>query len=375
MILTFSSNSFCPALYLLRLLTLVLCLMVFSQSLIAQDDEPRGHSGADLAADSAGDAVVDEPQLSEEEQKAQDETRALEISRELSLRLVAIEELQSQGGIYDPTLREAYADLAAFYQEIEDFESADDLYDDALQVVRITSGLFSEEQIPIINELIATNIKMKDWQEVDDFQELKLHISGRIYRHSDTNYLTMANAYGAWKLELMRGNLLEQNYRGLSNTATDLSRFYDRIIADADSGAETPPLQMIGLVYNKTQADLALARAVANTPSSAFEGTVNRYETQTRCQNVRSATGELVRQCVNVQVENPRYRQSQRDAKQFAVNRHTRAIVRAIERLEAIHDQPTGMSAQQIRDLEDQIVLLRNQSEVLLRAGRRQILL
>jgi phage host-nuclease inhibitor protein Gam len=75
-----------------------------------------------------------------------------------------------------------------------------------------------------------------------------------------------------------------------------------------------------------------------------------------------------------VQVENPRYRQSQRDAKRSAMNRHTRDIVRSIERLETIRATTTELSAAQLRELDNQIVQLQTQSEQFLRAERRLLL-
>ena len=46
------------------------------------------------------------------------EARALEISRELSTRQTAIENSQSDLGIYDPSLIEAYGDMGRFYSEL-----------------------------------------------------------------------------------------------------------------------------------------------------------------------------------------------------------------------------------------------------------------
>ena len=282
--------------------------------------------------------------------------------------------MQSDLGIYDPALLEAYSDLAIFYHEIEDYENAAKLFTDALQVARISAGLDSETQLPVLIKLIEVNRELKDWQKVDDLFELSLHVNGRLYPLDDPRYLAYAETFGSWKLELLSDNLLEQNFRGLSNSATDLSDFYERIIVSIENQPDIGINNFLHLVSGKAQADLALARSVASMPASAFEGTASRYITQTRCQNVRTASGTIVRQCYNVQVENPRYRQSQRDAKQFAMNRHTRDIVRSIERLETIRSTSTGLSTAQLRELDNQIVQLQNQSEQLRRAGRRLLL-
>ena len=85
------------------------------------------------------------------------EARSLEISRELSARQQAIENIQSDLGIYDQSLVEVYNDLARFYVELEDFDNSIRLYTDALQIARINTGLYSHEQVPILDSLIKQN--------------------------------------------------------------------------------------------------------------------------------------------------------------------------------------------------------------------------
>ena len=113
-----------------------------------------------------------------------------------------------------------------------------------------------------------------------------------------------------------------------------------------------------------------MARAIASTPYTSFEGTVSRYLNQQRCRNVRNATGQTVRECVNVQVENPRYRQSQADAKQIAMNRRARAVQESIDRLRQIYDQSSDLGRVGRAELEAQIADLETQAFQLLRQSR-----
>lgn len=300
--------------------------------------------------------------------------RALEISRELNARQQAIEDLQGEQGIYSPFLQEAYSDLAAFYNEIEDYENAISLYTDALQVTRINTGLYSEEQLPVIQALIRGNDKLQQWQDLDDLQQLIYHISSRLYQPGDPGYFGAAEQYGRWKLRMMRENLLGMNYRRLTNTAVDLSKFYDSVIANIESQPDARPDNLSQMIVGKMQADLILARAVASTPYTAFEGTASRFITQTRCQNVRNSQGQIVRQCVSVQVENPRYRQSQRDAKQFAMSRHNRAIRGSLDKLQSIRSGGSGLNAAEVRALDTQIAQIEAELAQLLRLNRRRSL-
>jgi len=313
----------------------------------------------------------------EQQQSADDEAnnaRLLALASELEQRQLAIDNMQSDLGIYAPALLEAYSDLATLYNELEDYSSAIKSYTDALQLARINSGLFSEPQLPVIQSLIVNNGKLEEWQEVDDLQQLKYFVSSRIYALDDFDYITAVERYGAWKLRLLRENLLDQNYRGLSNTAIDLSDFYDRVITKIETQTNSRPEKLLPMIYGKTQADMALARSIASTPYNAFEGTVSPYVSQTRCQNVRTAQGQYVRQCYQVKVVNPRYRQSQRDAKQFALNRYTREITKSIEKLRDIKNRSTDLSRVERQQLDGQIAQLETESGQLMRAARRQSL-
>ena len=364
---------------LIRLCLSSVILLGMATSLWAQQPdvvENEAAVGIDLLVKvkAAAEAEQRAQAQADEEKQARDRARSLEISRELLLRQQALENMRSELGIYDPALLEAYSDFAGFYNEIEDYENAVKLFTDALQVARISAGLDSETQLPVLVNLIDLNRELEAWQEVDDLHALSLHINSRLYPLTDSRYLAYAEIYGSWKLELLRDNLLQQNFRGLANDASDLSEFYERIIVGIEDQPDVGVNNLLHLVSDKAQADLVLARSVASTPVSAFEGLASRFITQTRCQNVRTTSGAIVRQCYNVQVENPRYRQSQRDAKQSAMNRHTRDIVRSIERLETIRATTTELSAAQLRELDNQIVQLQTQSEQLRRAGRRLLL-
>ncbi len=130
---------------------------------------------------------------------------------------------------------------------------------------------------------------------------------------------------------------------------------------------------MLALLAGKTESDLTAAWAVANTPYTYFNGNASRYVTQTRCRNVTNAQGQVVRQCYQVQVENPRFRQSQRDAKRFELSRYRREIERNLERMQAIHQAEDRLSAAERQQLEERISTLRTQSEQI-RSNSRDLL-
>ncbi len=358
-----------------RLRLVLLAGLSLSCSLSSAQIEFEPDHDVEIVVDVSGaieddQAVTDPVELTEEEKAAARE-RSIEISRQLSLRTEAIENLQSEQGIYSPALQEVYSDLAGFYIELEDYESAIKLYSDALQVARINTGLHSEEQLPVIQALQQSQAKIKAWDEVDRLHELEYFVASRTFEVDDPNYRQAVEDYGRWKLRVVKENILDQGSRGLLNAATDLSNFYGLALNKLENQSNAKPEELLNIISGKSETDLALARSVARTPASAFAGNVNRYVTESRCQNRLNAQGQVVRQCVNVQVENPRYRQSQVDAKNMALRRYTRQIEISVERLQYIRDTSSSLTEEDKLTLDSQIATLETEAIQLERSERR----
>ena len=315
-------------------------------------------------------------QDSEQEEKsvAISEERALEISREINAHQTGIEEIQTKIGIYDQSLIEAYSSLAEIYNEIEDYENASAIFLDALQVARINTGLYSAEQIPLVRLLIKNKIGAKEWRSADDFHELEYLISSRVFAPMDAEHLKAIESYGAWKLRVIRENLFNQSGQSLLLTAGEVSSFYNRVIDKVEQEAGLHNKSLLNVLYSKTQVDMTLARYVSSMPYTYFQGTASPFTNQTRCRNMRNSRGQIVRQCYSVQVENPRYRQSQREAKRFAVSRHTRAVSRSIGKLENIRNNSTDLTRAEKQSIDLQISEIVIESEQLLRGSDRPYL-
>ena len=345
--------------------------------------------GSSTQSDASTDGVTDSFGTSEEKldplaegagreaenaAESAESARSLDISREIARREALIEELRYSSGVYSDQLREVQADLGAYLIEVEDFEGAAKVYSEALQITRINTGLYSEEQLPLIKALIASNASSKAWAEADDFQSLHLHIASRLYSKTDGRFLAAARQYGDWRFRVMSENLLDDSYQGLARTAEELSAFYGDVIEALESKGQEHSGELLDFVFSKAETDMVLIRAIASTPYTDFPGTVSPYVYRSRCRNVRDANGQVVQQCTNIQVENPRYRQSQRDAKQVAVNRQVRSIREAIERIERLRDSAPLLDRDEVDVLDSRIARLELETQQMLRQARSRSL-
>ena len=365
----FVKSSALPAVEFLTLF--LLCGALSISPLSAQPQTLSNSAVTDTgAATSQRQAESTEEAARSTAEQAAATARSLEISREIARREALINDLRYSAGVYSEELSEVQADLGAYFFEVEDFEKAAQIYTEALQIARINTGLYSEDQLPLINALIASNKKMKAWSQADDFQSLHIHIADRLYSAADGRFLRAARQYGDWRFRVMSENLLDDSYQGLARTAEDLSEFYGSLIGALENEGYERSGDLLDFVFAKAETDLVLIRAIASAPYTDFPGTVSPYVYRSRCRNVRDANGQVVQQCTNIQVENPRYRQSQRDAKQVAVNRQIRHIREAIQRVEIVRDSATALDSEERDILDSRIARLELETQQLVRQAR-----
>ncbi|MFM1897404.1 MAG: hypothetical protein RLZZ385_2478 [Pseudomonadota bacterium] len=302
---------------------------------------------------------------------AVDPVTALERSQELTRRLQDLDTITSQAGVYDVSLIEAYRDLAGFYVEQGEHAAAADALREALQITRINEGLNSSRQQDILQQIIQSEAASEDWQAVDAAHHLKLYVADRNYAPGDPDYLAAVDEYGRWKLRVLQENLLGLNNRNLEREAEALSMHYQTAIAGIDAAQPDSGGSLIPLLYGKSQVDMSIARALASTPYQYFPGTVSQYINETVCNNVRDANGGVVRSCYTVKRENPRYRQSQQDAKRLAVMRSARQVEEVIDRLQAILDSQPDLPPERRTEVQTRIGELLVESQQIDRVSRR----
>ena len=310
-------------------------------------------------------ALALQPEASEE---------SLALARELDQRERHVEDLRGDLGVYHPALQEAYGELGGFYLELEDYEQSVSIYNDALEVARINEGLYSESQLRIIDAMIAGNEGLAEWEAVDDLHQFRYHMASRLWELTDSRHLAAIGTWGGWKMRAIRDDLLGDSSWGVQAAIDDAGSVYRRAISALELVPEARPRDLANLVRGKAELDIYMMRAVANTPYNYFPASVPRYVNQMRCRMVPGPNGQAVRQCVNVQVENPRYRDSQRNNKRTAMVRYSNAVNNGIERLTAIRDGGNGLSPSELAEIDAQIAQLEAENQRNARRGRRDFL-
>lgn len=112
--------------------------------------------------------------------------------------------LESRLGPYDQSLSESLQGLGNAYRDIGDYASAKTYLGRRLQVTRISMGLTSFEQIPLLEEIIANDIRLSDWDAVSEHFEFLLwlqtqnpeaELPARMAAMNDVSHWRMAAVY------------------------------------------------------------------------------------------------------------------------------------------------------------------------------------
>lgn len=116
----------------------------------------------DISIASDGEATPT-PSLSHETK----ESPTISNQRKVEQYQAAIAQIELQQGVYSNQLTQELLNLGVTYQRSNKHELAIETFNRALHLNRITEGLYSTSQIPILDNLIASLKALKKWEMVD----------------------------------------------------------------------------------------------------------------------------------------------------------------------------------------------------------------
>jgi tetratricopeptide (TPR) repeat protein len=119
----------------------------------------------------------------------------------------AITTLESDFAAYDLRQIESLEDLGRLSQSSGEHQQALVLFKQALHVARINQGLYHESQIPIVDDIISTEIALQNWEEVNNFYAYEEHLYRRLYDTDDSRLEAGLRKVSAWHITALNVNL------------------------------------------------------------------------------------------------------------------------------------------------------------------------
>jgi len=112
----------------------------------------------------------------------------------------SILQFELEGGVYDYRLSELYLGIGNTYQQLGETRLAIDAFSEALQLSRINNGLFTEGQLPIVEELVESYLNLGDLASANTNQEYLFYVKQKIYGAATPVILNGLLEYADWNL-------------------------------------------------------------------------------------------------------------------------------------------------------------------------------
>jgi len=115
---------------------------------------------------------------------------------------------------YSPSLREQYSALGLLLQRTGDHSGAILALESAMHIDRVNEGLFTVNQIPLVESIIASHEALGNFREVDDYHEYLYYIQLKSWPADDPRLLAAKEAWADWNLTsyYRQGSTINQNY-------------------------------------------------------------------------------------------------------------------------------------------------------------------
>lgn len=241
-----------------------------------------------------------------------------------------IAELQNRQNNFGDSagLSEAYAGLASSLQKLERHEEAVKAYDQALQLLRESSGLYALEQLPLLQAQLVSSQALKSWQQVDADRHLAYTIVLKNPAATIAQRYQALRELGLWKLRVGEDGLLPNSI----SDARDAAELYREELEQPEIRAayEGKALSLANLYLDLAALEFLQAKKQLALPLSSYGTGGQRTTTEMFCETLPTADGRGRQVCRNIQVPDMNYFMSLSDRKYGATWDHLNAMQDAV---------------------------------------------
>ncbi|NBS26071.1 MAG: tetratricopeptide repeat protein [Gammaproteobacteria bacterium] len=284
-----------PALLLAVLFCLFMPLTSAAQyASVGEPPQEAISEESEVTVDLLPDELIPQPEIDPAELE-----RALAEKARLENLLTALESSRPIN-VDRMALAQTYVELAQTLDFLNQPEEALEAYDLALQAVRISTGLDSPEQLPILQEMLWTQEKQGDWQALETTSHLSFHISRRSFDAGDQRRIDAMLQLGKWQLKSARES------SEFNNSALEMTSLFRSEIEMLDQSADTPEknIQLAQLYLGEAAARLETAKIIYDRPLSYYGTSAPRTIRTLVCREMRMPDGRIVRVCDTVERPN-----------------------------------------------------------------------
>lgn len=137
-------------------------------------------------------------------------TEPVNVQADISAYRARISETQATANPYSQELREQYDALGTLLQQSGDHEEAIKAFESAMHIDRVNAGLYTLDQIPIVEKIIASHEALGNFSEVDDFHGYLFYIQQRSYEDGDPRLVAAQEEWADWNIESYMKDIAQQ---------------------------------------------------------------------------------------------------------------------------------------------------------------------
>tara|TARA_R100001377_G_scaffold50549_1_gene29433 strand:+ start:885 stop:2360 length:1476 start_codon:yes stop_codon:yes gene_type:complete len=111
-----------------------------------------------------------------------------------------LEDLEIEGGAWSVQIAQELAELGELLQAQGKFAESIDVFDRAVHINRVNSGLFSPNQVPLVRKVVDAHVALGQWSEADDRQQYAFYVQTRAYSISDPRMIDVFDNLARWNI-------------------------------------------------------------------------------------------------------------------------------------------------------------------------------
>ena len=120
---------------------------------------------------------------------------------DISAYRARISEMQIDENPYSATLREQYDALGTLLQETGDHVAAIAAFESAMHIDRVNDGLYTLNQIPLVEKIIASHEALGNFSDVNDFHGYLFYLQQKTFEEGDPRLLAAKEDWADWNVE------------------------------------------------------------------------------------------------------------------------------------------------------------------------------
>lgn len=187
----------------------------------------------------------------------------------------ALAELEFEYGPFDPRLSETLLSIESVHRELGNFEEVRELQLRRLQLLRTAEGLENLDSIPVLEEIIATEQELGNWEAVGDHLEHIRTLVASNYGGESPELLVAMDRQASWLQSMV---FLDRNGNRADNLL-DSRDLYDDILDLAEDIYGEDTVELIPWLYKRAysiQQHVELLNAGSSVTTDTVDETISR---------------------------------------------------------------------------------------------------